>query len=68
MAVFGTLLRTHIKWEEDELFEITQQRLKKREMAALGRELDARLPALCFPNLFGPVGSHTIEARPETEA
>jgi hypothetical protein len=53
---FGTLLRDHIKWEEEQLFEITQQRLEQREMQALGRELDARLPAVCFPNLWGPSG------------
>jgi len=56
IKAFGALLRDHIKWEEEQLFEITQQRLKKREMQALGRELDARLPAICFPNLWGPSG------------
>jgi hypothetical protein len=53
---FGALLRDHIKWEEEQLFEITQQRLEQREMQALGRELDARLPPVCFPNLWGPSG------------
>jgi hemerythrin-like domain-containing protein len=56
IGAFASLLRDHIKWEEEQLFEITQQRLKKREMRALGRELEARLPVLCFPNLWGPSG------------
>ena len=56
IEAFGVLLRDHIKWEEEQLFEITQQRLAKPEMQALGRELDARLPVTCFPNLWGPSG------------
>jgi hypothetical protein len=56
IGAFGPLLREHIKWEEDQLFEVTQRLLKKREMRALGRELDARLPPACFPNLWGPWG------------
>jgi hemerythrin-like domain-containing protein len=56
LEAFGKLLRDHIKWEEEQLFEITQQRLKKREMEALGRELEARLPPVCFPNLWAPAG------------
>jgi hypothetical protein len=65
IQAFGRLLREHIKWEEEQLFEITQRRLAKRELEALGRELDTRLPALCFPNLFG----HSAEpAEPSSSA
>jgi hypothetical protein len=56
LRAFGTFLREHIRWEEDQLFEITQRRLQKREMEVLGRELEARLPPFCFPNLWGPAG------------
>jgi hemerythrin-like domain-containing protein len=50
---FGALLREHIRWEEEQLFEFTQRRLAKREMAALGRELESRLPPVCLPWLTG---------------
>jgi hypothetical protein len=50
---FGEVLREHIRWEEENLFEVTQGVLAKAELRALGRELDERLPALCFPALYG---------------
>jgi hemerythrin-like domain-containing protein len=50
---FGEVLREHIRWEEEQLFEVTQRRLRDREMEALGGELEQRLPPVCFTNLFG---------------
>jgi hemerythrin-like domain-containing protein len=47
------VLREHIRWEEERLFEVTQQQLSAEEMAALGEDLEQRLPPLCFPFLFG---------------
>jgi hemerythrin superfamily protein len=50
---FGEILREHIRWEEETLFEATQRLMAKAKLKALGRELDERLPALCFPTLYG---------------
>lgn len=43
---FGEWLRQHVKWEEEVLFEETQSRLERREMAALGEDLRERLSAV----------------------
>ena len=43
---FGTALREHIRWEEDELFGRAQELLSEPEMAALGAQLDKELPPL----------------------
>jgi hemerythrin-like domain-containing protein len=56
MGSFGEVLRDHIRWEEEKLFEVTQRLMAKRELKALGRELDERLPPLCFPALYGDRG------------
>lgn len=50
---FGEALREHIRWEEDTLFEASQRLLARAELRVLGRELNERLPPLCFPDLFG---------------
>lgn len=41
---FGETLRTHIRWEEEVLFEVTQRALDEDELAALGRDIAERLP------------------------
>jgi hypothetical protein len=46
LAAFGELLHDHIRWEERDLFEVTQQQLTPDEMAALGEQLDDELPPL----------------------
>jgi hemerythrin-like domain-containing protein len=50
------ILREHIRWEEERLFEMTQQKLSVEEMAALGEDLEQRLPPVCFPFLAGNAG------------
>ena len=50
------VLREHIRWEEERLFEVTQQQLSVEEMAALGKDLEQRLPPMCFPFLAGTAG------------
>jgi len=40
---FSERLRTHIRWEEDVLFQSTQEILTEGEMAALGADLTERL-------------------------
>jgi hemerythrin-like domain-containing protein len=39
---FGETLSNHIRWEEEVLFEETQRRLRREEMAALGRDVEER--------------------------
>ncbi len=39
---FSTLLRRHIRREENELFEAVQQRLPRKVLDALGAEVDTR--------------------------
>lgn len=46
LASFGELLHEHIRWEERDLFEVTQQQLTEKEMAALGLQLEEELPPL----------------------
>ena len=41
---FRETLRGHIRWEEEVLFEVTQQRVKETELRALGSDLAERLP------------------------
>jgi hypothetical protein len=53
---FGEALRVHIRWEEEALFGVAQRVMAGAELKALGRELDERLPALCFPYLYGERG------------
>jgi len=45
---FCDLLRTHIRREENELFEDIQQRLPKDVLAATGKEIDARAIRVCL--------------------
>ncbi|MEX0801630.1 MAG: hemerythrin domain-containing protein [Dehalococcoidia bacterium] len=44
---FGETLRTHIRWEEEVLFEETQRLLERGEMAALGRDVEERIVEAC---------------------
>jgi hemerythrin-like domain-containing protein len=53
---FGEALREHIRWEEERLFEMTQRLMAKAELAVLGRELEERLPPMCYPSLYGERG------------
>jgi hypothetical protein len=41
---FGDRLFEHIRWEEDVLFQQTQERLAPAEMAALGEDIRAYVP------------------------
>ena len=41
---FGELLREHVHWEEEVLFQRAQETLSPGEMAALGGDLRERLP------------------------
>jgi hemerythrin-like domain-containing protein len=41
---FGALIREHVHWEEDVLFERSQEMLTGEEMRALGSDLETRLP------------------------
>lgn len=45
---FCTLLRGHIRREENELFQDIQQRLPKDALAAAGKEIDARAVRVCL--------------------
>jgi hypothetical protein len=42
----GELLRDHIRWEEDTLFEATQTQLTPDELEALGTDVAARIPEI----------------------
>jgi hemerythrin-like domain-containing protein len=47
---FAEVLRDHIHWEEDVLFERTQELMEEAELDALGSDLDSVLPEeLDFP-------------------
>ncbi len=46
MHRFGEALRAHIRWEEEVLFEATQQRLDDAELLALGRDIAERLRSI----------------------
>lgn len=43
LLAFAERLRTHIRWEEDELFQSTQELLTDSEMPALGRDVTERV-------------------------
>jgi hemerythrin-like domain-containing protein len=45
---FCGLLRSHIRREENELFQDVQQRLPKELMASTGKEIDARAVRVCL--------------------
>ncbi len=45
---FVTLLRAHIRREENELFQQTQGLLSREELDRLGSELDARVVRVCL--------------------
>jgi len=40
---FAERIRTHVRWEEETLFEATQQKLTDDEMSALGDEISERV-------------------------
>ena len=44
LSKFGSLLKTHIRWEEHELFEVTQEILNDEELSRLGDEIAERHP------------------------
>lgn len=45
---FTTLLRGHVRREENEVFEEAQKRLPREVLDALGAELDARVARVCL--------------------
>ncbi|HVP45383.1 MAG TPA: hemerythrin domain-containing protein [Bryobacteraceae bacterium] len=45
---FCGLLRSHIRREENELFQDVQQRLSKDVLASAGKEIDARAVRVCL--------------------
>ena len=49
LAEFGETLRTHIRWEESQLFERAQTMLSEAELAAVGAEIVERLPKPTHP-------------------
>lgn len=48
LLAFATLLRTHIRREENELFEQIQGRLSSATMERLGREFESRAVRVCL--------------------
>ena len=48
LLAFAALLRTHIRREENELFEHIQGRLKPETMERLGREFETRAVRVCL--------------------
>ena len=48
LLAFAALLRTHIRSEENELFEQVQGRLSPGTMEQLGREFEARAVRVCL--------------------
>ena len=46
LAEAGDLLRTHIRWEEDVLFETTQTTLDEAELEALSTDVAERIPEI----------------------
>jgi hypothetical protein len=49
IVLIADLLRRHIRWEERVLFEITQEVLTGDELAALERDVSARIPEMPDP-------------------
>jgi hemerythrin-like domain-containing protein len=45
---FATLLRTHIRREENELFEEIQRRLPRQTLDELGKQIDAKAVRICL--------------------
>jgi hemerythrin-like domain-containing protein len=45
---FAALLRTHIRREENELFEEIQRRLPRDLLDSLGKEIDAKVVRICL--------------------
>jgi len=45
---FTALLRTHIRREENELFQDIQHRLPQQTLAAVGKEIDAQAVRVCL--------------------
>jgi len=45
---FTDLLRTHIRREENELFEEIQRRLPREALDSLGKEIDAKAVRICL--------------------
>jgi len=45
---FTTLLRSHIRREENELFEEIQRRLPRQALDSLGKEIDAKAVRICL--------------------
>lgn len=48
LAEFIQLLRTHIRLEENEIFEDVQRRLPREALDSLGREFEARAIRVCL--------------------
>ena len=44
LAEFGAKLKSHIRWEESVLFQVTQEQLAEAEMDALGADINERHP------------------------
>ena len=45
---FTALLRTHIRREENELFEEIQRRLPRETLDSLGKQIDAKVVRICL--------------------
>ena len=56
LLAFGDRLRTHVRWEEDVLFQATQDQLTAPELAVLGNDITARVGAgsTAAHDVFGP--------------
>jgi hemerythrin-like domain-containing protein len=48
LTEFCSLLRRHIRREENELFQDIQHRLRQQTLAAVGKEIDAQAVRVCF--------------------
>ena len=48
LLAFAALLRTHIRREENELFEEIQRRLSRETLDELGKEIDAKAVRICL--------------------
>jgi hemerythrin-like domain-containing protein len=54
LLAFAARLRTHVRWEEETLFPVTQETLNSGELDALGADLAERLPGHPLPALDPP--------------
>lgn len=59
---FGERLREHIRWEEEVLFAETERLLERREMTALGEEIEERQPT---EPVIAPPGPSTGSRNPK---